>query len=123
MPRVVFEIDNLDLLQAVLPFRSDGVIRKQIDTFNFHGGPVGDKVLPVFLGRIGYGSGDDAKIPGALVGANVEEIATMIDVIFVISLARRDYFPAGVRIVGRNVAKFSRGLAECAQKDYGFVAR
>ena len=105
MSRVVFQIDDFDLLQTIFPFRSHHVIRKQFNIFNLHGRPVRDKLLPVLFGWIGHGRRHHAEVLRAFIGAKVEKVAAMIDVVFMVCLARYDYFPGGVRIICREVAK------------------
>src|SRR2546421_8396261 len=111
MARVVFEIHDFDLLQTVFPLCDDGVIRKQIDAFNLDGGSMSNELFPIFLGRIRNGRSHYPKILRAFVAANVEEVAPMIDIIFMIGLAWHDYLPAGIRIVRRDVAELVRRFA------------
>ena len=111
MTLVGFEVDDFELLQTIFPLGQHGVIGKQIDAFNFHCRPVGDKFFPVLFGRIADRRGHDAEVLRAFVGANVEKIVAMIDVVFVVRWRGRMIFQFGVRIVRRKVANFSRGLA------------
>src|SRR5258707_13350067 len=120
MAFVRFEVDDLDLLQAVFPFRQDGMILEQIDSVDIDSGPVSYELFPVLFRRIGQGRGHDAKVLRAFVGANIEEIAAMFDVVFVIGLARDNRLPDGVGVVGGDVAKLGRRLAGRPEHDYGF---
>src|SRR5712671_1496689 len=122
MAFVRFEVDDLDLLQAVFPFRQDGMILEQIDSVDLDGGPVSYELFPVLFRWIGQGRGDDAKVLRAFIGANIEEIAAMFYVVFVIGLARDNRLPDGVGIVGGDKAKLGRSLAERPDHDYGFVS-
>src|SRR2546423_4447718 len=99
------------------------MIRKQLDAFNLDGRAMSNELLPIFLRRIGNRSSDYTKVLRAFVAANIKEIAAMIDVVFMIGLARDDYLPGCTGVIRRNVAKFVRRFAERAQQDHGFVAR
>src|SRR6266436_882945 len=118
---VRFEIDDLDLLQTVFPFRKDRVILEQIHTFDLDRGPVSYKLLPILFRWIGDRRRYYAKVLGAFICANVEKVAAMIDVVFVIGLTREDRFPNGVGVVSGDKAKFSGGLAERSQRDHGLI--
>ena len=47
----------------------------------------------------------------------------MIQVVFMIRLARQDNFQIGIRVIGRQPAYFGRGLAGSLENDHRFVAR
>ena len=99
------------------------MIRKKLDAFNLDGRAMSNELLPIFLRRIGNRSSDYTKVLRAFVAANIEEIAAMIDVVFMICLAWNNYFPGCIRVVRRNVTKLGRRFAERAEHDHRFVAR
>ena len=97
--------------KTVLPFRQHQVIREWINALDLDVGPVRDELLPVLLGRIADRRGDDAEVLGVLVRADVEEVAAMLDVVFVIGArAARSIFSGADRRGGRQIAHFSGGL-------------
>src|SRR5690242_3843399 len=99
------------------------MVRKEINAVDFNGSTMRDKFFPVLFRRITDGRGHDAEIGRALVGTNVEEIAAMIDVVFVISLPRQNHLPCRTRIGGWNVTKLVGRFAVSAKKNYGLVQR
>ena len=90
MSLVSTEVENLDSLQTLLPFRQDQVIGKKVDIFNLHFRAMGNQFLPIRLAGIGNRRSYHAKVLRSLVCSNVKEVAAMIDVVFVIRFARAD---------------------------------
>src|SRR2546421_1989855 len=82
-----------------------------------------NKLFPIVFGRIRDGSGNYAKIFRALIAANVKKAAAMIDIVFMIGLARDNYFPGCIGVIRRDIAELGRRFAEGAQQDHSFVAR
>src|SRR2546421_12522043 len=82
-----------------------------------------NKLFPIVFGRIRDGSGNYAKIFRALIAANIKEVAAMIDIVFMIGLARDNNLPGCIGVIRRDIAKLGRRFAERAQQNYGFVAR
>ena len=60
---------------------------------------------PARLARIGHRSGDQAEVAPAVVGANVEEVAAVIHIEFVVVGAWLDQAPFPLGLTGRQEAK------------------
>ena len=89
---VGFEIKDLQTLQTIFPLRQNQLIGKRIDCFDLHRRSMGNEFLPVLLSRIGSRRSYHAKILRTFVRANVKKASAVIDIIFMIRLARTDHF-------------------------------
>src|SRR6266576_3884972 len=98
------------------------MIGKETDAIELHPGSVGHKLFPVLLRWVANRSCDNPKVLCASVRANVEEVAAVVDVVFVIGLARQNNFQVGSGATGRNVTRLARGLAGGFEKNNGLVA-
>src|SRR5688500_3229133 len=123
MTLVCFEVENFDVLQALLPLRQHQVISKKVDVLYLHFRAVSNELLPSRLSRIGNSRGDHAKVFSSLVCPDITEGAAMIDVIFMIGLTRANEFQLGRRCRSRQVAPLLGSLTLRANEDDGPVPR
>ncbi len=74
-------------------------------------------------GRIAFRRGHDGEIPAGLVGANVEEILAVIDVVAVFLFTRQEHREVALRMVSAQPAKLGGVLGRTPKKDKFLVAR
>ena len=82
-----------------------------------------DENLPVLGGRIVFRRGHDGEIAAILIGADVEEIFAVIDVVAVFLLARQEDSKIALRLVRAQPAKLGGVFGGAPEKDIFLVAR
>jgi len=105
------------------PFHGHGEILEQIQVLDQHIVPLRDENLPILGGRIAFRRGHDGEVAAVFVGADIEEILAVIDVVAVFLFARQEDREMVLRMVGAQPAKLGGVLAVDPQQDVLLVAR
>src|SRR6185437_13187027 len=99
------------------------MICKEVKVVDLNFRAMSNEFFPTSLRGVGDRRGHDAKVFGSLVTANIEKVATVIDVVLVIRFSWTDNFQSGGRSIRRQVLPLARSLALRTQQNHGLVAR
>ena len=83
--------DDADARQRVLALVEDRPVLEEVEVLEHHVVAVRDELLPVLAAGIGDRRRDEPEVAALVVGADVEEIAAVVDGVLVLGLARRDH--------------------------------
>src|SRR6185503_2664846 len=99
------------------------MIRKKVEVVDLNFRTVSYEFFPVCLRRVSEWRGHDAKVLGSLVTPNIEKVAAVIDVVFMIRFPRTNNLQRGGGTIRRQVLPLARSLALRAQQNHGLVSR
>src|SRR5262245_7513946 len=117
------QIEQPPRRQACFPLAYDRVLGEEVYIFQKHLGPMRNEFFPVARLRIRDRRGDEAKVLGVLIRADVEETLPMVYVVFVVLRARQEH-PRSLRgTVAGERPYFGRGQASGRHKNVCLVPR
>ena len=108
---------HANLGQPVPAFCQNEVVLEELEVLEEDVGTIGDDLLPIRARRLRHGRAHEAEVLRAVVGADVEVIAEVIDIVLVAAPARLEDLERLVGVRGRDEAIFVRQCLRRADHD------
>ncbi|OPZ91054.1 MAG: hypothetical protein BWY75_00477 [bacterium ADurb.Bin425] len=119
----VVQVDDLNTHNACVFAESNQMSLEEKEAGEQHAGLVRYHFLPVLTSRLAHRRLEEAEVGGSFIGANIEVLAVIVDIVLDAGKARHQGLELTERLVGRQSGDIAGGVALALQVDVSTAAR